>query len=290
MKRWMFVSAAGIGLAACSFGALQIVATPAQIGADVVGVAVPRDHSQAWALDADGLFYNLDPATNSLAWQVDLSFIGPVALTGEAGQVDAILMLSDIGIVRWFGSSTEILAAAPIADTLCDITADLDGDIYVSTVSAGSAQIHRLADGAVGFDAPVTIPGASTCLQISADPAGGNVAVLEPGDDSVDLYTDALAYDSTTSLSALLTDAYDVDLFGGHLATVGDDDLGWVIVQYLGLIQLDGTLVDANVINGEVDGQRVHFVDDSSLGTLETWVGGGVAVWQAMVGRYAVNP
>jgi len=211
------------GLAvACSFGTeVQVLdANDLEVS---LGHAVTGDRSTLFTIEDSGILsaFHLDGTARD--WDV-LSNARPQAIANDPSNPGAARYLADDGITTVTVSGDDIIYSDTIPlpgtfATLCDLSVDLDGDVYITAVQTFSwyvwSELRRYDAQSSTWSAAFVDYGGS-CPRVSADPAFDGVAVLSPDAprDNVRMFDQDLY---PTGVGFIDDSAYDLDLLGGTL-------------------------------------------------------------------------
>ena len=214
--------------AACTMGAEVVLIAGAPDLDGAFGVAATLDGTTVFTADGDNILTAFTPSGGTTDWQVD-GYDPLVAITVDPATTNGIRVLRESGIVTTRMSGGQIVTdrgTVPLPSglwsELCDVSADKDGDLYVTGIESfvyngtllSWAELHRY-DGSAGvWSGAVYLGSQSSCPKVSVDTEGDRVALLRPSDNLVEI-----RHKDTLTLASSFTEsqAVDVDIMGGYL-------------------------------------------------------------------------
>lgn len=214
--------------AACAISAEVVLVSGAPDLDGAFGVASTVDGNTVFTADGDNILTAFTASGGTVDWEVD-GYDPLVAITVDPATTNGIRVLRESGIVTTRLSGGQIVhdrGTVPLPSgfwsELCDVSADEDGDLYVTGIEAYAwggalytwAEVHRY-DGAAGtWSQSAYLGSQGACPKVSVDTEGDHVAVYRRSDQQIELRDK----DTLALVSSFPEDqAVDVDLLDGYL-------------------------------------------------------------------------
>ncbi len=274
---------------ACTLGAEVYVVSASDFSDGApFGVAATRDGQDVFTADGSHTLSAFTPSGDIVHWAVN-PYDQLHAITGDPSHNDSIRALHDSGIHRVTASvgafeyhDTIALPPGPITK-LCDVSVDLDGDAYLTTIRTwyfyGTPipylELSRFDAAAGTWSDQTILRYTSKCGMVSADPATSEVAALVPGASQIERRND-----DTLELLGSFTapEALDIDVLGGTILTGNHgNDTSRDPHNYTALLDSSGNTLDSDWTSPFPS--SVHLADNAVTGEVRAWVAGDDLAW-----------